>query len=127
MRYKLAPLFILELLASIVFILVFDFGNFLFFILLSMLFGVVLLAISWKNMVEFRILDFKSMLSQFSLVIAGFLFIFPGVITSVLGLMVLLFSMVFKINLKSRSSFKNNSKDQNYEEIIDVEIIEDRK
>lgn len=41
MNYKLSlsPLFVLEIIASILFIVFFGFGNFLFFILLSMIFG----------------------------------------------------------------------------------------
>ncbi|EAJ1259555.1 integral memnbrane protein, partial [Campylobacter jejuni] len=41
MNYKLSlsPLFVLEIIASVLFIVFFGFGNFLFFILLSMIFG----------------------------------------------------------------------------------------
>lgn len=57
-----------------------------------MIFGAVLLGIFWKNMLEFQMGGLKDMLTQFSFVIAGFLLVFPGIITSVLGF--LYFSLV---------------------------------
>lgn len=117
---SLMPLFLLEIAASVLFIIAFGLGNFLIFILMSVIFGVVLLVIFWNNMLEFQVRDFKSMLKQFSFVIAGFLLIFPGILTSIFGLMVLIFGLVLKT--KPRKSRKANN-----EEIIDVEIIEDTK
>lgn len=96
MNYKLSlsPLFLLELVASILFIVFFGLGNFLIFILASMIFGVILLGIFWKNMLEFRISGFKDMLTQFAFVMAAFLFIFPGIITSIFGFFVLCFGLI---------------------------------
>ncbi len=125
-KLSLSPLFLLEIIVSILFIVFFGFGNFLIFILLSMLFGAVLLGIFWKNMLEFRMSGLKDMLTQFSFVIAGFLFIFPGVITSFFGLLVFCFGLVFKL---TRTKYENKHRQNEYhsEEIIDVEIIEERK
>lgn len=118
---SLMPLFLLEIAASVFFISVFGLGDFLIFILMSVVFGVILLVIFWNNMLEFQFGDFKSMLRQFSFVIAGFLLIFPGILTSILGVLVLIFALIFRIKLVGP---KQNS---DSEEIIDVEIIEDKK
>ncbi|BEK50060.1 integral memnbrane protein [Campylobacter coli] len=128
MNYKLSlsPLFLLELVASILFIVFFGLGNFLIFILASMIFGVILLGIFWKNMLEFRISDFKDMLTQFAFVMAAFLFIFPGIVTSIFGFFVLCFGLIFNF---AKPRYKRNYRQNNTsdEEIIDVEIIEERK
>ena len=128
MNYKLSlsPLFLLELVASILFIVFFGLGNFLIFILASMIFGVILLGIFWKNMLEFRISGFKDMLTQFAFVMAAFLFIFPGIVTSIFGFFVLCFGLIFNF---AKPSYKRNYRQNNTsdEEIIDVEIIEERK
>ncbi|EAL5962545.1 integral memnbrane protein [Campylobacter jejuni] len=129
MNYKLSlsPLFALEIIASALFIVFFGFGNFLFFILLSMIFGVVLLGVFWKNILEFQMGDLKDMLTQFSFVIAGFLLVFPGIITSVFGIFVFLFGIALKIMTKSKYQYTKQERQNSNEEIIDVEIIEDRK
>ncbi|BEJ71263.1 integral memnbrane protein [Campylobacter coli] len=128
MNYKLSPspLFLLELVASILFIVFFGLGNFLIFILASMIFGVILLGIFWKNMLEFRISGFKDMLTQFAFVMAAFLFIFPGIVTSIFGFFVLCFGLIFNF---AKPRYKRNYRQNNTsdEEIIDVEIIEERK
>ncbi|HEC2790892.1 TPA: integral memnbrane protein [Campylobacter jejuni] len=129
MNYKLSlsPLFVLEIIASVLFIVFFGFGNFLLFILLSMIFGVVLLVIFWKNMLEFQMGGLKGMLTQFSFVIAGFLLVFPGIITSVFGIFVFLFGIALKLMTKSRYQYTKQEYQNSNEEIIDVEVIEDRK
>ncbi|EAH6994057.1 integral memnbrane protein [Campylobacter coli] len=128
MNYKLSlsPLFLLELVASILFVVFFGLGNFLIFILASMIFGVILLGIFWKNMLEFRISGFKDMLTQFAFVMAAFLFIFPGIVTSIFGFFVLCFGLIFNF---AKPRYKRNYRQNNTsdEEIIDVEIIEERK
>ncbi|MCW1847006.1 integral memnbrane protein [Campylobacter jejuni] len=128
MNYKLSlsPLFVLEIIASILFIVFFGFGNFLFFILLSMIFGVILLGI-FENMLEFQMGGLKDMLTQFSFVIAGFLLIFPGIITSVFGIFVFFFGIALKLMTKSKYQYTKQEYQNSNEEIIDVEIIEDRK
>ncbi|ELK3796599.1 integral memnbrane protein [Campylobacter coli] len=108
------------------FIVFFGLGNFLIFILASMIFGVILLGIFWKNMLEFRISGFKDMLTQFAFVMAAFLFIFPGIVTSIFGFFVLCFGLIFNF---AKPRYKRNYRQNNTsdEEIIDVEIIEERK
>ncbi|MBZ7935282.1 integral memnbrane protein [Campylobacter sp. B0100352/1] len=124
-KLKLSPLFAVEIIFSLLFIVFFGFGNFLIFILASMIFGVILLGVFWKNILEFQILGFKNMLTQFSFVIAGFLLVFPGVLTSFLGFLVFLFGIFLKIATKTKYTHKQNRNSS--EEIIDVEIIEDGK
>ncbi|HEC1567931.1 TPA: integral memnbrane protein [Campylobacter upsaliensis] len=119
-----APFLIIELIACAVFIITFGFGNFLIFMLLSMIAGVVLLALFWKNMLEFQMGDLKDTLKQFAFVIAGFLFLIPGVLSSVFGILVLIFGLIFGV--KTQTNFYKKEQKHN-EEIIDVEIIEERK
>lgn len=92
-----------------------------------MIFGVVLLGVFWKNMLEFQMGGLKDMLTQFSFVIAGFLLIFPGIITSVFGIFVFCFGIALKIMTKSKYQYTKQEHQNSNEEIIDVEIIEDRK
>ncbi|MBZ7938378.1 MULTISPECIES: integral memnbrane protein [Campylobacter] len=124
-KLKLSPLFAVEIIFSLLFIIFFGFGNFLIFILASMIFGVILLGVFWKNILEFQILGFKNMLMQFSFIIAGFLLVFPGVLTSFLGFLVFLFGIFLKIVTKTKYTYRQNRNSS--EEIIDVEIIEDGK
>ncbi|EOE5701675.1 integral memnbrane protein [Campylobacter upsaliensis] len=119
-----APFLIVELIACAVFIITFGFGNFLIFMLLSMIAGVVLLALFWKNMLEFQMGGLKDTLKQFAFVIAGFLFLIPGVLSSVFGILVLVFGLIFGV--KTQTNFYKKEQKHN-EEIIDVEIIEERK
>lgn len=123
--YKISfpPLILLEIIISVAFVLVFGFGNFCLFLLLSMLSGVVVLAIFWKNMLEFRISTFKEMFMNFAFIIAGFLLIIPGVLSSLLGFFTLIFGLI--ISIKRSNSYSQQR--QNNEEIIDVEIIEENK
>ncbi len=125
-KISLFPLVLLEIIASVAFVLAFGFGEFCFFLMFSMVGGVVLLAIFWKNMLDFRITTPKEMFMQFAFVIAGFLLIIPGVLSSVFGVLTLIFGLV--ITLK-RPTFDKSRPKQRYEneEIIDVEIIEDKK
>ncbi|MDO4673755.1 FxsA family membrane protein [Campylobacter sp.] len=123
MRLSFLPLIVVEVAFSALFIIAFGFGNFLLFLLLSMLAGVALLALFWKNMLEFQMGSFKNMLTQFSFVIAGFLLLVPGVLSSLLGICVLVFALVFESTLKRKTPRNQNEN----EEIIDVEIIEDRR
>lgn len=139
-KIGLAPYIVLEVLASVGFVLAFGFGNFIIFLLLSMLLGAILLGIFWRNMLEFRLSTPLEMLKNFAFVIAGFLLALPGVLSSICGLFVLIFGLVFggKNSMNSRkfssnsSNFKENSANfsQNSStnsEIIDVEIIEVKK
>lgn len=125
-KISFAPLILLELIASMIFVLTFGFGNFCFFLLFSMVGGVVLLALFWKNMLEFRISTPKEMFTQFAFVIAGFLLIIPGVLSSILGILTLIFGLVFCLK---RPNFDKKHSKHNYddEEIIDVEIIEEKR
>ncbi|MBS4275065.1 integral memnbrane protein [Campylobacter vulpis] len=120
-----APFLVVELIACAVFIIAFGFGNFLIFMLLSMIAGVVLLALFWRNMLSFQMGGFKDTLKQFAFVIAGFLFLIPGVLSSVFGILVLVFGLVFQA--KVQANFYKKEPKKHSEEIIDVEIIEDRK
>ncbi|TQR60553.1 FxsA family protein [Campylobacter troglodytis] len=145
--YKLSlfPYLLIEILFSLGFVLFFGFGNFIIFLLLSMLLGAILLGIFWKNMLEFRLSSPLEMLKNFALVIAGFLLVIPGVLSSIFALFILLFGLIFgqksSKNFNESSNFTQNSykegssyqgfnsqKNSNLDsEIIDVEIIETKR
>lgn len=131
-RFSIFPFILLELLASVLFVFAFGFGNFLILLLISVIVGVILLAVFWKNMLEFQLLRPKEMLAQFAYIIAAFLFIVPGVLSSFLAFFILLFALVFKGKKTQDQSFASFSKEQKHaqnstkdEEIIDVEIIKE--
>ncbi|MBK1971726.1 integral memnbrane protein [Campylobacter sp. TTU-622] len=129
MKFKLSltPLILLEIFFTILFIVVFGLGNFLAFVLISMVCGIVILGIFWKNLLEFHIDSFKNMFIQFSFVISGFLLIFPGILSSILGILIFIFGILLKISTNT-NSFKANTKQNSCnDDIIDVEIIEDNK
>lgn len=130
MKFKLSltPLILLEIFFTILFIIVFGLGNFLAFVLISMVCGIVILGIFWRNLLEFHIDGFKNMFIQFSFVISGFLLIFPGILSSILGILIFIFGILLKISFNT-SSFKTTKTKQNSynDDIIDVEIIEDKK
>lgn len=126
-RVSLLPFIIFEVCLSALFIMFFGFGNFLIFLLLSVLIGIILLAIFWKNMLEFQFLAPKEMFAQFAYVICAFLFLIPGILSSVLGFLILIFALIFRGKKTKAQNFKNENSRQYDEEFIDVEIIEDRK
>lgn len=124
MKYSLyfPPFLIAEIIVSVVFVALFGFGTFFIFLLCSMLGGAVLLAIFWRNVLEFRVSSPSEMLSNFAFVIAGFLLVIPGVLSTICALFVLIFALVFGVR---REKFTPRNDESG--EIIDVEIIEDRK
>ncbi|KAA6225371.1 MULTISPECIES: integral memnbrane protein [unclassified Campylobacter] len=126
-KISLTPVIISEFIISILFIYVFGVGNFVVFIMASMLLGVILLIIFWKNMLEFQLSGVKNMITQFSFVIAGFLLVFPGVLTSFFGFLILIVALFFQFFTKTRYRRTQRQNMQGNEEIIDVEIIEDGK
>lgn len=123
--FSIFPFILLEVLASVLFVMSFGFGNFLLVLFGSMFIGVVLLAIFWRNMLEFRLCSPLEMLKNFAFVVAGFLFLVPGLLSSVCGLFVLVFGLVFGFSRQNAGKFTQSSR-QN-DEIIDVEIIDEKK
>lgn len=119
--FSIFPFILLEVLASVLFVMSFGFGNFVLFLFGSMLIGVILLAIFWRNMLEFKLCSPLEMLKNFAFVISGFLFLVPGLLSSVCGLFVL----VFGFSRQNTDKFTQSSR-QN-DEIIDVEIIDEKK
>ncbi len=98
MNYKLSlsPLFVLEIIASILFIVFLVLVIFIFHTF-EYDFWCGFIGNFWKNMLEFQMGGLKDMLTQFSFVIAGFLLVFPGIITSVLEFCIFLW-YCFEIN-----------------------------
>ena len=103
---------------------IFGLSSFVLFVVLSFFLGIVLLAIFWKNMLEFQLLALRELFANFSYVIAAFLLMVPGVLSSFLATCILIFALVFR----RKKVVKNRYEGAEYEEeIIDVEIVEDKK
>lgn len=133
-RVSFLGFFVIELLVSLGFILVFGLSSFLILVILSLFIGIFLLAIFWKNMLEFRLLALGELFSNFSYVIAAFLFIVPGVLSTFLATCILIFALVFRKKGQEKGFYKSYRQENNFykskdydEEIIDVEIVEDSK
>lgn len=133
-RVSFLGFFVVELLVSLGFILVFGLSSFLILVILSLFIGIFLLAIFWKNMLEFRLLALGELFSNFSYVISAFLFIVPGVLSTFLATCILIFALVFRKKKDEKSFYKSYRQENNFykskdydEEIIDVEIVEDSK
>ena len=147
-KLSIAPFVVLEVLASVAFVVGFGFGKFVLFLFASAILGAALLGLFWKNMLAFKISTPLEMLKNFAFVIAGFLLAVPGVLSSICGLCVLVFGLVFTLGRKSANSANFDGNSQNFNansanfsensrnfnenshpnsEIIDVEIIETKK
>lgn len=133
-RVSFLGFFVIELLVSLGFILVFGLSSFLILVILSLFIGIFLLAIFWKNMLEFRLLALGELFSNFSYVISAFLFIVPGVLSTFLATCILIFALVFRKKGQEKGFYKSYRQENNFykskdydEEIIDVEIVEDSK
>lgn len=109
----LTPLILLEIIFCALFAFVFGLEILLLFFCVSAFFGFMLLALFWRNLLSFRLQNFKDLLNNFAFVFAGILFLIPGVLSSFCALLILIFAKFFKA--------KKPKKD---EEFIDVEIIE---
>lgn len=112
-KISIIPLIILELFISILFVIAFGLDIFLLFSFSSMIIGFILIASSWKNILVFQFSTIKEMLNNFALIIIGFLFAIPGILSSIAAIFILIIKIIF------------NKKTKNKEEIIDAEIIED--
>ncbi len=146
-KLSIAPFIVLEVIISVAFVVGFGFLNFVLFLFASAILGAALLGLFWKNMLVFKISTPLEMLKNFAFVIAGFLLAMPGVLSSICGLCVLVFGIVFgfkggknsanfdgnsaNFNTNSQNFSENsvnfNENSRSNSEIIDVEIIETKK
>ncbi|EAK6592092.1 integral memnbrane protein [Campylobacter lari] len=125
-KTNLSAFLILELIASILFIIFFGFLNFFMIVFASMFLGAMFLAKTWTNLITMQNTNTNlfGMIKLFSLTIVGILLLIPGILSTFLGILLLFFMMVLKLFTKQK---KKNYQTNNEEEIIDVEIIQEHK
>lgn len=129
-KTNISAFLILELIASVLFIAFFGFLNFFMIVCFSMILGIIILTKSWVNISSMKnALNIKNLFSDFAFVIAGFLLAVPGILSSFLGFLLLVFVLVLKLfsAKKTRQNQENMQDYNNEEEIIDVEIIEEKR
>ncbi|MBX1886116.1 FxsA family protein [Campylobacter peloridis] len=126
-RTNISAFLILELIASVLFIVFFGFLNFFMVIFISMFLGAMFLAKTWTNLITMQNTNTNlfGMIKLFSLTIVGILLLIPGILSTFLGILLLFFMMILKLFTKQKN--KNYHQTNNEEEIIDVEIIQEHK
>ncbi|ECK1938274.1 FxsA family protein [Campylobacter lari] len=125
-KVNLSAFLVLELIASVLFIVFFGFLNFFMIVFASMFLGAMFLAKTWTNLITMQNThtNLFGMIKLFSLTIVGILLLIPGILSTFLGILLLFFMMVLKLFTKQK---KKNYQTNNEEEIIDVEIIQEHK
>ncbi len=125
-KINLSAFLILEIIASILFIIFFGFLNFFMIVFASMFLGAIFLAKTWTNLITMQNTNtnFFGMIKLFSLTIVGILLLIPGILSTFLGILLLFFILIVKFFYKQKKYTQKNSYES---EIIDVEIIGDDK
>ncbi|EAI8628642.1 FxsA family protein [Campylobacter lari] len=125
-KTNLSAFLILELIASILFIVFFGFLNFFMIVFASMFLGAMFLAKTWTNLITMQNANTNlfGMIKLFSLTIVGILLLIPGILSTFLGILLLFFMMILKLFTKQKRKYHQTN---NKEEIIDVEIIQEHK
>ncbi|AJC90662.1 FxsA family protein [Campylobacter subantarcticus] len=126
-KVNLSTFLVLELIASVLFIVFFGFLNFFMIVFASMFLGAMFLAKTWTNLITMQNThtNLFGMIKLFSLTIVGILLLIPGILSSFLGILLLFFMAVLKIFTHKKS--QKHQTPNNEEEIIDVEIIQEHK
>ncbi|MCV3457133.1 FxsA family protein [Campylobacter sp. CNRCH_2016_0050h] len=125
-KTNLSAFLILELIASILFIVFFGFLNFFMIVFASMFLGAMFLAKTWTNLITMQNANTNlfGIIKLFSLTIVGILLLIPGILSTFLGILLLFFMMILKLFTKQKRKYHQTN---NEEEIIDVEIIQEHK
>ncbi|RKO65326.1 hypothetical protein CKA54_00470 [Campylobacter sp. P255] len=126
-KVNLSAFLVLELIASVLFIVFFGFLNFFMIVFASMFLGAMFLAKTWTNLITMQNThtNLFGMVKLFSLTIVGILLLIPGILSSFLGILLLFFMAVLKFFTHKKS--QKHQTPNNEEEIIDVEIIQEHK
>lgn len=131
LKILLLPYIIFECVCTMVFIINVGFGWYLLEALLSLIIGsyLVLHGGGFRLYASMQMADFGAIFGSFGFVFAGFLLMVPGILCDILALCVLIFSVFLGSKSQenrnwryTKHSYTNNAD----EEIIDVEIIEER-
>ncbi|MCR6590694.1 FxsA family protein [Campylobacter insulaenigrae] len=125
-KTNLSAFLILELIVSILFIFFFGFLNFFMIVFAGMFLGAIFLTKTWTDLITMQNTNtnFFGMIKLFSLTIVGILLLIPGILSTFLAILLLLFILIVKFFYKQTKHTRNNSHE---DEIIDVEIIGDDK
>lgn len=132
MIFGIIPLFFLELFISMKVGEEIGFGSSVLWIMLSMLFGIVLLRSSpyafMGNIMSVQMgkLDLKSANNaSMAYLFGSILLIVPGVMSDIMGVGMLLYTLYLQLLAKIRPQQKQNYKQtQGDDDVIDVEIID---
>lgn len=132
MRKYLLPYAILETLFVMMFIYKYGFFALLLEVVLSI--GVGFILISKFGMLDllrdFRTISPKDISGNFGIALGGFFLLIPGILSDTIGFLIIISSIVMRflskdyIDLKSKN--KKHSKTSHEDDIIDVEIIDER-
>lgn len=119
--------FVFELLAISKFVHEYGFFDYLLEVLLSAVFGFVLM---FRNeFLKFNhpemFFDFRKVFGELAYSFGGFLLFLPGIICDFLGLFIIIISFLFGNSSSKRNTDFKDSKDKE-NDIIDVEIIEEK-
>ena len=125
-RISLLPYIFLEIVMVVLYILEFGFLSFFAEVFLSAIIGVILiLNYGFSNL--FNIINYfniKDIFGSLGIAVGGFALIIPGVISDIFGIILIIIAMFWKLKFKTTKS--SQSRQYSDDEIIDVEIIEER-
>ena len=129
-RISLLPYIFLEIVLVVLYILEFGFLSFFVEIFLSAIIGVSLLFnYGFSNLFNnINYLNIRDIFGSLSLAIGGFVLIIPGMLSDIFGLVVILIALGLKLYSKfGGTKYSDQTYQSKYDdEIIDVEIIEER-
>lgn len=131
-RLNLNALIIAELITCVLTIFFTGFFSFLGLVFAGMILGVLLLSFSFRNLSSLQSSQsIGKALQNAGLCFAGVLFIIPGILSSIAGVLVLFGVLIMSIYNKTKKSqdyekkpFTSQNPSNDKSEIIDVEIIE---
>lgn len=134
-RISLLPYIFLEIVMVVLYVLEFGFLSFFSEIFLSALIGVLLIFNYGFSNLFYGINQFniKDIFGSLGLAVGGFALIIPGMLSDIFGLMVIVVAFSLKLYAKfsntqpnQHHSQKNQNRQNEDDDIIDVEIIEER-
>lgn len=126
LKILLLPYLIFECVCTIVFILHIGFLWYLLEAFLSLMLGsyLVIHGGGFKLYTSMQRANFAGIFGSFGFVFSGFLFILPGILCDILAVLVMIFSVF--LARKNKNFNTNTNEDNTEDEIIDVEIIDER-
>ncbi len=110
--------FVFELVFCVGFVATFGFLNYMAEVLISSILGIILVSkVGISTIFQNAIFsNFKDIFGKFALLFAGIFLIIPGILSDVVGIVLLIFSIFTKSGKKT---------DKNKDDYIDVQIVEE--